>query len=61
VPAWLIASTQEGLARAHAAAGHDDERDHYAAEARRTLQSVDDGEDRELIAGQLASIPGLAD
>jgi hypothetical protein len=27
VPAWLIASTQEGLARANAAAGHDDERE----------------------------------
>jgi hypothetical protein len=60
VPAWLVASAQEGLARAHAAAGHGDERDRYAADARRTLATIDDAEDRDLIAGQLASIPGLA-
>jgi hypothetical protein len=61
VPAWLVASTQEGLARAHGTARHDDERDRYAADARRTLETVDDTEDHDLIAGQLASIPGLAD
>jgi hypothetical protein len=60
-PPWLVASTQEGLARAHAVAGHDDERDRYAQAARRTLESVDDAEDRALIAEQLASIPGLPD
>lgn len=59
VPLWLLASTQEGLARAHACAGHDDERDRFAADARATLDAVDDEEDRDLIAGQLASIPGL--
>ena len=60
VPSWLVASTQEGLARAHAGAGHDDERDRFAADARATLEAVDDTEDRDLIAGQLASIPGPA-
>lgn len=60
VPTWLLASTQEGLARAHATAGHDDERDRFAAAARATLESVDDNEDRTLIASQLAAIPGLA-
>jgi hypothetical protein len=60
-PTWLVASVQEGLARAHATAGHDDERDRYAADARLTLETVDDDEDRELISGQLASIPGLPD
>jgi hypothetical protein len=59
VPAWLVASTQEGLARAHALAGHDDERDRWAADARRTLEAVDDDEDRELIESQLATVPGL--
>jgi hypothetical protein len=59
VPTWLVASVQEGLARAHATAGQHDERDSYAAAARRTLETVEDTEDRELIAGQLASIPGL--
>jgi hypothetical protein len=59
VPLWLVASTLEGLARAHAVAGHDDERDRYAAEARATLEKVDDAEDRELIASQLATVPGI--
>ena len=35
--------------------------DRYATAARRTLETVDDAEDRELVAGQLASIPGLPD
>jgi hypothetical protein len=61
VATWLVASAQEGLARAHATAGHEAERDRYAADARRTLETVDDAEDRELVAGQLASIPGLPD
>jgi hypothetical protein len=58
---WLLASTMEGLARAHDTAGHDAERDRWAGEARRVLDTVEDQEDRELIASQLASIPGLAD
>ena len=37
VPQWLVASTQEGMARAHAVAGHDEERDRWAADARGTL------------------------
>ena len=56
---WLLASTMEGLARAHDAADQDVERDRWAAEARQVLESVEDAEDREHIAGQLASIPGL--
>lgn len=60
VPLWLVASTQEGMARAHAVAGHDEERDRWAGDARRTLEGVDDREDRELIESQLATVPGLA-
>jgi len=59
VPLWLVASTEEGLARAHAVAGHDDERDRWAADARATLTGVDDDEDRELIESQLDTVPGL--
>lgn len=61
LPAWLVASTLEGLARAHAVAGHDEERDAFAADARRVLEAVEDEEDREIVEGQLASIPGLSD
>lgn len=59
VPRWLLASTQEGLARAHAVAGHDEERDRWAAAARETLAEEEDDEDRELIESQLATVPGL--
>ena len=61
VASWLLASTQEGMARAYACAGRDDERDRFAADARRTLDTVEDAEDGDLIAGQLATIPGLPD
>lgn len=60
LPTWLAASTLEGLARAHAVAGHDEERDAFAADARRVLEAVEDEEDREIVEGQLATVPGLA-
>lgn len=60
LPAWLVASTLEGLARAHAVAGHDEERDAFAADARRVLEAVEDDEDREIVEGQLATVPGLS-
>ena len=57
---WRLASMLEGMARASAVTGDDHARDRYAAEARRVLATVEDKEDRELIASQLASIPGLS-
>lgn len=56
VPLWLEASTCEGMARAHAAAGHADERDAWIARAQEILGRVDDADDRQLIEEQLASI-----
>lgn len=56
VPLWLRASTCEGLARAHAAAGHPAERDAWVVKARELLEQVDDTEDRALIEGQLGTI-----
>lgn len=59
VPLWLNASAHEGLARAHATAG---DREGYEREARLTrelLDAVADQEDKDLITGQLASIPVL--
>jgi hypothetical protein len=56
VPLWLVASTCEGMARAHAAAGHADERDAWIARAQEILGRVDDAGDRQLIEEQLASI-----
>jgi len=56
VPMWLKASTCEGLARAHAAAGHDAERDAWVLRARELLEQVDDADDRAVIEGQLSTI-----
>ena len=39
---------------------YDEERDAFAADARRVLEAVDDDEDREIVESQLATIPGLA-
>jgi hypothetical protein len=57
MPDWLRASTAEGMARAHATAGDRAAYDRYAAEARELVATLDEEEDRELILGQLASIP----
>jgi hypothetical protein len=56
---WRLASMLEGMARACAAAGDAAGRDRHAALAREVLATVDDAHDRELIAGQLDSIPGV--
>ena len=59
VPLWMKASTCEGLARAHAAAGHVAERDAWVLKARELLEQVDDAEDRALIESQLATVDGV--
>jgi len=56
---WRLASMLEGMARACAAIEDTPGRDQYAAEARRVLATLEDSNDRELIAAQLASIPGV--
>lgn len=57
LPPFVRASALEGLARAHAAAGHQAERDRYAELATAALQDVDDPEDRDLITDQLSTVP----
>ncbi|HVQ17659.1 MAG TPA: hypothetical protein VMT27_01330 [Actinomycetes bacterium] len=59
VPAWMIASTSEGLARAHAAAGHALERDAWIQRTRQLLQAVEDDEDRSLVETQLSTVPSV--
>lgn len=60
LPAWLRASTHEGLARAHAAAGDRAGYDREADLTRKLLAEVDDTESRDLVAGQLDSITAPA-
>jgi len=57
---WRLASALEGTARAYAAAGDTAARDQFAERCRRVLDTIDDAEDRDLIAGQLATVPGVA-
>jgi hypothetical protein len=57
VPIWMKASTHEGLARAHAAAGDRASYESEVALTRSLLKQVTDTEDRTLIASQLESIP----
>jgi hypothetical protein len=56
---WRLASALEGMSRAHAAAGDTAGRDAFAERCRGVLATIDDAEDRDLIAGQLATVPGL--
>lgn len=56
-PAWLRASTREGLARAHAANGDADARSQALAEARAILAAEPDDESRALIEEQIAEVP----
>jgi len=53
---WDLASALEVAARAHLAAGDGAEAARYAALARRELETVEDREDREIIAAQLAEL-----
>lgn len=57
VPDWMRASGAEGLARAYACAGDRSAYERYASEARDLCAHLAEEEDRELILGQLASIP----
>jgi hypothetical protein len=55
---WRLASAHEGMARALAAAGDGEGRDHHVAEARRALEREGDAEDKEIIEAQIDSVPG---
>lgn len=59
LPTWLKASTHEGMARAHAAAGQKDEYTYEVDLTRALLEKVADADDRTLVESQLASIPPL--
>jgi hypothetical protein len=57
---WRRASCLEGVARAHAVLGDEPERDRYASLCQVALGALEDPEDRDLIASQLATVPGLS-
>jgi hypothetical protein len=47
------------MARAHAILGNSHERDRYAEKCRAVLTTLKDEEDREIVAGQLSTVPGI--
>jgi hypothetical protein len=57
---WMTASAYEGLARAHAAAGHKAERDAYLSRAREALDEISEDGERAVIAPQIDSVPDVA-
>jgi hypothetical protein len=54
---WDLPAAYEALARANAVAGQRDEADAWRSRAREGLAQVADAEDRELIEGDLATLP----
>lgn len=54
---WDMPAAYEALARAHAVKGRRDEAEAWRARAREALAAVADAEDRELIEGDLATLP----
>ena len=54
---WLLASVYEGMARACAVTGDADGRADFVASAERALAEVEDPDEREVIAAQLATVP----
>lgn len=57
LPAWLAASAHEALARAYAVAGDRGAATAEVAAAREALTRVTDSEDREVVEGDLATVP----
>jgi hypothetical protein len=53
-----LVSTLEGMARASAVSGDDDARDEFAARCHAVLETIEDVEDRELVASEWATVPG---
>ena len=54
---WDRPAAYEALARAHAVAGDHEEAERWRARAREALTGVADAEDRDLIEGDLATLP----
>ena len=57
LPDWIRAEAHEALARAHAVAGDTGSARRHAEEARAIAASIEDDEDREVVLGDLATLP----
>ena len=59
-PDWLLASTAEGMARAFAGSGDLVQANEWTERASKLVGQISDPEDKEIIADQLATVPGKA-
>ena len=57
VPDWLAASAMEAMARASAVAGDEAEALRWASAAKDAADAIEDPEDREVVMGDLATLP----
>ena len=57
LPGWVRAEGHEAMARAHALLDELDEARRHAVEARAICDTIDDAEDREVVLGDLATLP----
>ena len=57
LPDWVRAEAHEALARAHAVAGDTAEARRHADEARAIAGTIEDDEDREVVLGDLSTLP----
>jgi hypothetical protein len=57
VPGWVAASGMEAMARASAVAGDDAAAAGWAAEATSAAVAIEDDEDREVVMGDIATLP----
>ncbi len=57
VPDWMRASAMEAMARASAVAGAEDEALRWASAAKDAADAIEDPEEREVIMGDLATLP----
>jgi hypothetical protein len=57
VPGWVEASGMEAMARASAVAGDDGAAARWAAEATSAAAAIEDDEDREVVLGDIATLP----
>ena len=57
LPGWIHAEGHEALARAHAVAGDGGDARRHADEARAIASTIEDDEDREVVLGDLATLP----
>ena len=57
LPDWIRAEAHEALARGHLVAGETGDATRHAEEARAIAATIEDQDDREVVLGDLATLP----